>query len=84
LCATKSDPGASEGKKTNQNEDGLGKTAAWPAGPEDEEAQRLGGHEGGEEKGHEPRLAKVSELAQAGAAKQVEGGCGTHQWGETI
>ena len=84
LRATECNPGASEGEKTNKNEDGLGKTAARPAGSEQEEAQRLGGDEGGEEKAHEPSLAKVRELAQAGAATQVEIDCRNHQlWRDT-
>ena len=78
-------PGASEGEKANKNENGFGKTAARPAGSEHEEAERLGGDKGGEEKAHEPRLAQVRELAQAGAAKQVEIDCHGHQlWEDTL
>jgi hypothetical protein len=84
LCATERIPGARECEKANKNKDGLGKSAARPAGSEHEKAERLRGHEGGEEKAHEPRLAEVSELAQAGAAKQVEIEGRRHQlWGDT-
>ncbi len=62
-----------------KNEDGQGKTEARPAGSEDEEAQRLAGHEGGEQKAHEPRVVEVRDLAQAEAATQVEIDCHSHQ-----
>ncbi len=84
MRATEYKPGASEGEKISKNEDGLGKTKARPAGSEHEETQCLGGDEGGEEKAHEPSLAEAHELAQAGAATQVEIDCGTHQlWKDT-
>lgn len=63
MGATECIPGASECEKANKNENGFGKTAARPAGSEDKESHRLNGHEGGEEKAHEPGLAKVRELA---------------------
>jgi hypothetical protein len=67
-----------------KNENGQRKAEARPTGSEDKKAQRLGGHEGGEEKTHEPRLSEVRELTQAGTAKQVEIDCRRHQvWGDT-
>ena len=84
MCATERIPGARECEKANKNENGFGKAAAGPAGSEDEESERLGCHEGGEEKAHEPSLAELSELAQAGAARQVEIDCHGHQlWEDT-
>ena len=72
LRTTECTPDASEGENTTENEHRQGQTETRPAGSEHEEAQRLSGDEGGEEKTHEPRLAEVPELAQAGAAMQVE------------
>jgi len=82
LRATEGTPGASEGEKTTENEAGQGKAESQPAGSEHEEAQRLGGDEGGEEKGDEASLAEVRELVRAGAARRVEIDCGNHRLGE--
>ena len=79
LGAAEGNAGTSQGEKTIQNENGLGQTEARPSGSEHEEAQGLDGEEGGEEKADEPSAVVVRELAQAGAAKQVEIDCGHHE-----
>src|SRR6266849_5752264 len=61
-----------------KNVEGQGKAEARPAGSEEEEAQRLAGHKGGEEKAHEPRVVEVRDVAQAEAATQVEIDCRSH------
>src|ERR1700674_2376786 len=78
-------PGARECEKANKNENGFGKAATRSAGSQHEEAERLGGDKGGEEKAHEPRLAQGCELAQAGSASQV--GIDRHRhhlWEDTL
>ncbi|MGB8784015.1 MAG: hypothetical protein WCD02_12935 [Terriglobales bacterium] len=75
-------PGASEGEKTNKNENGQSQTEAPPSRSEHVEAKSLACEEH-REKADDPILRKVRELAQPGAVTQVERDSGTHKIAET-
>ena len=64
-------PGASQCEQAQQNENGFGKTAAGPSGSEQEQTERLGGDQDGEEKTHQPGLAQLRQLAHTCGASSL-------------